>query len=1292
MTRTRTSRHQRTLAAAACVFFGPTVGQAIAQNAGAPKPEIMLLLGASRTMERAVGTCTPDGCVPEDAACYNWAQDPRLQPPGNRVPPVDPTYTPSRMHLIKQALTGGSGGPFICAVDQECVKDNASATPNACSVELSAGEDNDADLAHYHYRQWCCVGGNCASAVPCGGDSGDMTVNDYAFVSADPGANILPYTPGASADVDTQGVVYALRSDVKFGLMTYDASVDKFEGWRGGFSYPNIGYVEDGVQFSVDRAGAGASLTEPSNLPVADAAAASRLIPPVAASLLAGTFDRIRIAQDPTRPNLGIKNSLAPFGGLVDSNLGLVNDPNRTVGEADANVANHNLFVGERIRSVVPSGSAPVAAALHDALEYYKRSASDHGDPANACRDRTLVLIGDEAPTRYVGGYVDNSAPVPASCARDADCNAVPGGRCETPNPVLDPNSRVSKAAHALCVYPDGYPYRSSVDYAGELYQAGVPVYVVGFAPTKEAQRAFQAIADAGSPGRGPNGTGGYFRADDADQLRAAITKIRNSQVAGTRSHLRPLVLFPRKGDTNAAPTTRQWRLNAWSEVPGSADPFWYGKLERSDLACPAPGAPGAETAARVLAGSTEFQSVLNASPNAPRRVVAQEGGRIFTASGGAGANMFNADGTIGGAYPEPTVRSLTSTIRPGGAVPNDAADEALRFVGRQMNGYFGARGLPGGARQNTSTRVLGAIVNSELVAITPPALPLTAGAYVSFATAHRDRPTLIATGANDGMVHLFRADTGAEVVNFVPFSAWPALRNSSATRLVDGPLDVGDVSSCRSYGAATPTCPAGLTEPSLRTMLVGSVGKNGSNVFGIDVTHTTTLAKQVVTDPVSLPNLFQGGPANSARIWDITPSTGDVEYKDRLGRAVSRPALTHVRDGDKVRAAVIVGCGDDDTGPLASNLLGVGRCVLVLDAITGQKITVLDGNDLETSAEGNFDMPVTGSAAVWPRGGIAPADRAYIGDKIGRLWRIDLRDKDVTKWKMRLVSPPVANAGELAYKTGREVIGRPALFAQESGKLAILYTTGGPANLAGNPAPAVPPAYAVSITDALVTNAQGVQVFQAARNWVFPMGFDEIGTGEVSVVGNIALFTTQQSGVQVCASATGRLYGVHATDRYRDANNAPATFRPAPPAQGLPADPRLLTVKPMLPNLASNAPGNEILAVQLPPGRIAYGVTIAEVPSCTDGEGTSTEVVMNLADDERGRRGAPRPADMYMESVQNGQITKLRYDNNIFAKSQKTELSLCLNCGQDGKARGGRQNKAPFVASVSYWGSTFTE
>ena len=82
----------------------------------------------------------------------------------------------------------------------------------------------------------------------------------------------------------------------------------------------------------------------------------------------------------------------------------------------------------------------------------------------------------------------------------------------------------------------------------------------------------------------------------------------------------------------------------------------------------------------------------------------------------------------------------------------------------------------------------------------------------------------------------------------------------------------------------------------------------------------------------------------------------------------------------------------------------------------------------------------------------------------------------------------------------------------------------------------------------------------------------------------------------------------------------------------------------------------------------------------------------MNLADDERGRRGAPRPSDMYMESVENGQVTKLRYDNNMFAKAAKTELSLCLNCGVNGKASNRVRGGAPFASSVSYWGSTFTE
>ena len=606
------------------------------------------------------------------------------------------------------------------------------------------------------------------------------------------------------------------------------------------------------------------------------------------------------------------------------------------------------------------------------------------------------------------------------------------------------------------------------------------------------------------------------------------------------------------------------------------------------------------------------------------------------------------------------------------------------------MTGYFGSRGLPGGAAAAVGTRSLGAIVNSEMTAILAPALPLTLGPYVNYANAHRDRPTMLATGANDGLVHLFRADNGAEVVNFVPYSAWPSLKDTAATRTVDGPLDVADMVSCRKYTAGgVATCPLGLTEAAFRTVLVGSVGAGGSDIFGADITNTTALAKRPVNETVNLANLFLGGPAGAPRIWDLTPSNAPADVAPRLGKAVSRPTLAHIRHGNSVRAAVIVGCGDDTTGPLVANQVGIGRCILVLDAVTGQKITMIDNNDLEISGEGNLDMPVVGSAAVWPRGGIAPADRAYIGDKIGRLWRVDMRSSDPELWKIRLVSPSVLSG----YRTGRQVIGRPAVFQQSNGKLAVLFTTGAAAPLQGNPA--APPAFVVSTSDGLSANAQGVMMFDAKPtfwNWVFPLGFEEIGTGEVSVISNIALFTTAQAGIQVCASAIGRVYGVHATDVYRDINNQPSTFRPAPPAAGMPADQRLLTVKPMLPNLANPGPGHEILAVQLPAGRVAYGVTVAEVPSCVDGEASATEVVMNLADDERGRRGAPRPSDMYMESVENGQVTKLRYDNNMFAKAAKTELSLCLNCGVNGKASNRVRGGAPFASSVSYWGSTFTE
>jgi hypothetical protein len=1287
-TQIRRRRLLATLAGLAATVGAPGVQ---GQNNAGPKPEIMLLIGSSRTMGQL--TTFDDNGGPETPVCE---PEPAFPPAG--WSPSTPAVL-NKMQTIKVALTGGNGALGLrCSERFECIRD-AAGSPDICvnapglpdivgpanlAVRAAAGED--AELPHFRY--WCCVDAGCTQSVPCGGDTGDITVAAHVTSAVHRGANVLPID-----QTDTAATLIGLGSDVKFGLMTFDGSVQNSEDWRGGFSFPNFSYPGAEGQVIVERQPFG-GVVEPELQPAPALDVINKLAP---RSIFTGVYTPVP-GDDPFRPNLGIRNDQAPFGPLISSNLGLRLQGeiqlNVAVCESDSSVFNHNLVVAEKIREIVPSGSAPTAAALHDALEYYRRVFSSHplyADGAAQCRDRSLVYFADQAPTHYIGGPRDWTNSPLQTCQQDQHCTALQGGRCEY---IVDPRDPENNAARdPVCrYYPEGHPYKTSVEYASELYQAGVPVYVVGVAPqSADAEARLREIADAGSPGRGGQGRGGYYRADTPQAIRDALAAIRASQISGNRSHTRPLVLYPRRGDTQAARTTKQWRINAWSEVPGGGDPFWYGKVERADLACRGAGAQADEPVARALAGTAEFSAVLAATPAAPRRVLAREGATKFAVAGAAGNAMFNADGTVGAAFPESVVRSYTATNAGAGVIDGLDANGQLRMVGRMMNGFFGKRGLPDGPTGAAGTRVLGSIVDSDLVPVTAPALPLTIGSYVTYANRHRNRPTLIATGANDGLVHLFRADTGAEVVNFVPLSAWPSLKAASTVKTVNGPMEAGDVAACRnSSGAAQGDCPAALSDASYRTMLVGGVGSAGANLFGIDLTETTNLAAEPVGNAVNLGNVLAGGPAGNPHIWDITAANADVAFRAKLGRSVSRPVLTHVRDGDKVRSAVVVGCGDDPAETLIADRNGIGRCVLVLDALTGRTIQVIDHADLVANSPATLAWPVTGTAAVWPRSGIAPADRAYIGDANGSVWRIDLSNRDPSRWSLARVWP--AAAGDANAPNGRVIVGRPALVPQESGRLAVVFSTGDKTRRAD--VPDLRKSYVASVLDYLAPDQLGNMVYRTDLNWEFPLAPGEKATSEVTVVGGMALFTTTQATAQICTTAIGRIYGIHATETLKDANGNPAAFNPPAPANGAPADDRRdLRVKPMLPTVGANGNTGTALALQLPPGRVAYGVTVADVPSCTEEDGTVTEVVMNLADDSGGRAGAPRPADMIVESVQNGTIVKARYNDSMFAKARMPELSLCLNCGQDGKAKGSaRQRKAPFASSVSYWGSTFTD
>ena len=592
-----------------------------------------------------------------------------------------------------------------------------------------------------------------------------------------------------------------------------------------------------------------------------------------------------------------------------------------------------------------------------------------------------------------------------------------------------------------------------------------------------------------------------------------------------------------------------------------------------------------------------------------------------------------------------------------------------LLRVGRMIAGYFGDRGLPEGESGPLGLRSLGAMVDGDLVAVGPPSLGLSNPSYRRHSDQNAFRQTFMVNGGNDGLLHFFRMRDGFEVLNFIPRETWKLLSTASSSVPLNGPLSVAEVMECRSFVNARPGCPTAADELKFRTLVTGGIGKGGGNLFGVDVTGLGALLDENNATVLSLAATFSGANADRPYMWDVT-----IAQEAQLGRSISRPVLAQVQVGDEVRAASIVGCGDDVVRPDIDNRNGPGRCVLVLDAVTGTII--------HTFKDAKMDSPMVGSPTVWPGTTAAPIERLYIGDRKGRLWRADMRSTNTSEWSISIIFPFGEQPLNQGYVQGRALTGRPMVKAQADGNVAIVFGTG---DL--NVPEVLTPAYAVSLYDgpAVDPNNPNETRLKTGVNWVMKLGRLEFVSGEPAIFDETMLFTTiQDEQVDACSSALGRIYGVHYREARRDANGG---LDPIEVPDG-----RQIPVKPMLPQVAADGtPQPNALAFRFPRGRIAFGVSLAQLPTCEPGESGGTEMVVNLSDDSRGGRGAINPGEMGVERVQNGRLSPGSFDNSVFARANRTELSIGLGTDKtgNGSRRGTASKRSPFRASVSYWGST---
>ncbi len=263
-----------------------------------------------------------------------------------------------------------------------------------------------------------------------------------------------------------------------------------------------------------------------------------------------------------------------------------------------------------------------------------------------------------------------------------------------------------------------------------------------------------------------------------------------------------------------------------------------------------------------------------------------------------------------------------------------------------QINYLRGDRSLEG-TTFRTRRSVLGDIVNSQPVYVGSPNSRLYLGqsftgasAYPAFAAANvttgptPPRVPVVYVGANDGMLHAFNANTGAEIFAFLPRQSMAALigaGNYSSPSYqhkfsVDGELTAADV----------------YTGGSWKTILVGTLGRGGKSVFALNVTN----------------------PASPSLLWELDTST-----IPQLGNTLGKPIIAQVADGDW---RVFLGNGPNSSSAQAQ-LLGISLS-------TGAVTVVNTGSGGDNGLSGVNAWASTSSGFV---------DTVYAGDLRGTMWKI---------------------------------------------------------------------------------------------------------------------------------------------------------------------------------------------------------------------------------------------------------------------------------------------------------------
>jgi type IV pilus assembly protein PilY1 len=374
--------------------------------------------------------------------------------------------------------------------------------------------------------------------------------------------------------------------------------------------------------------------------------------------------------------------------------------------------------------------------------------------------------------------------------------------------------------------------------------------------------------------------------------------------------------------------------------------------------------------------------------------------------SGDINSYLINPDGTVSNtsswsasaAMPAPTARQIFTVNSKGAAVPFDwtyLANDSVRAAQLEQTdtsvstsaavasarlGYLrGDRSQEqanGGAFRNRMS-ALGDIVDSAPVFVGAPtwAYPdsIESVPYSTFQLAKLNRTQAVYAGANDGMLHAFRASGGQELFAFIPGGVFSNLyRLTEPTYahnyFVDGtpaPIDAF-------YGSVW------------HTVLVSGLNGGGQSVFALEVTQ---------------PDAYTQTNGKNPFMWEFT----DAQDAD-LGYTFSRPVIVRLHNG---KWAAVFGNGYNNTVADAHPSKTGDAVLYVVDVETGTLLANIDTqtgmakDPLKQSRPNGLSTPVTVDID-----GDGTTDYAYAGDLFGNLWKFDLTNTSPSGWAVAYGTP----------------------------------------------------------------------------------------------------------------------------------------------------------------------------------------------------------------------------------------------------------------------------------------------